>query len=96
MFFEVLDEVVFLAHFEIVPEVVDFLVRQQSLLIYLIESILLAPYHIPVLICSLLVTPILKRLIDTVGEISPVPDFGSIDMSLGCTFEIGFRALCTF
>ena len=70
---------------------VDFLVGQQPLLIYLIESILLTPNHIPVLIHYLVIAPILKRLIDTVRKISAVPDLGSIDMSLGDTLEIGCR-----
>lgn len=86
MFFEVFNQVILFTQLKVVSKVVHFLMRQQSLLIYLIETILLAPDHVPVFIACLFITSILKGLIDAVREVSSVPDFGSFDITQGITF----------
>jgi hypothetical protein len=50
MFFKVLDEVILLAKFKVIPEMVNLLMGEEAFLIDLIESILFAPNDIPVII----------------------------------------------
>ena len=74
MFFEVFSEIVFLAQFKVVSEVVDLLMGQESFLIYLIESILFAPYYIPVILHSLFIPSLLKGIMYAVREVCSVLD----------------------
>lgn len=78
MFFEIFDEIIFFAHFEIVSEMVDSLIWMEPFLIDLIESILLAPYDIPVITPGFFIASDLKGFIDTSGKIGFILDLMTI------------------
>jgi hypothetical protein len=74
---EVLDELVLAAELLVVAEVVDTLMREQSLLVELGDELLLAPDHVPLLALHALPPSPLEGLQNAVSEIGAEADVGT-------------------
>lgn len=71
MFLQILDELVLATELLIIPKVIDFLMRQQSLLVQFGNKLLLTPYDIPLVTIHPFPSSPLERLQNAVGKIGP-------------------------
>lgn len=74
MFFQIPYQKILSAEFEVIPKMIDLLVRLKSLFVQFVDVVLFTPNNIPIIPLSFVVPLVIEGFVNAIGEVGFVLD----------------------